>query len=406
MEIKVSIIISTYNTGHYIRECLNSIACQTLKEIEVIIVDDGSTDNTKSIIDKEYKILNNLIYIYQQNKGAGLARNKGIDISNGEYLLFMDPDDKYPYKDSVERLYMAAIENNAKICGGNIIEWDGCKTYNVYKAGMCDSRHTKNGFIKTDNYYYLYGHTRYIYKSDLIKKNSVAFLKYRRFEDQVFVIKALALAGELFELDYPVYWYRNDRIKDFPVEIWIDYYKGYRDTIRALIDLNLKLMFMKNVPNLLCSLVGKYRYYNFMNIKEFADVSLSIDNIITESNWIDKRLVDYFEIADKIDCFIRSVQKDKTLIIYGAGKNTEKLLNIYDEIIGHNIIGIAVSDISRITNDSLFNHTIKPINSYDDYKDDALVIITPGEKYRYDIEEMLRIKEYKTYYWIDVRLLA
>ena len=109
----------------YIKCCIDSVLKQTLDGIEVIVIDDGSTDRTKDVIEQNYSFYDNLYYVYQDNAGAGVARNMAIDIAQGEYLLFMDADDKYPSNDCVEKLYNTARKNGARICGGNIILFDG-----------------------------------------------------------------------------------------------------------------------------------------------------------------------------------------------------------------------------------------------------------------------------------------
>ena len=88
---KVSVIIPTYNYGKYIEKAIDSVFAQTYKDFEIIVVDDGSTDNTREIIENKYK--DKVKYFYQENKGAPSARNKGIEESKGEYLVFLDADD-------------------------------------------------------------------------------------------------------------------------------------------------------------------------------------------------------------------------------------------------------------------------------------------------------------------------
>lgn len=91
--IKVSVIIPVYNSAQYLTKCIESMLNQTLKEIEIICVDDGSTDESLAII-KNYKKLDSRIKILtQENKYAGVARNNGMRIAKGEYLFFLDSDD-------------------------------------------------------------------------------------------------------------------------------------------------------------------------------------------------------------------------------------------------------------------------------------------------------------------------
>ena len=91
--IKFSIIIPVYNVEKFLRECLNSITSQTLKNFEVICIDDGSTDNSLTILQEYANKDSRFKVISQENQGQGIARNKAIDIASGEYLFFVDPDD-------------------------------------------------------------------------------------------------------------------------------------------------------------------------------------------------------------------------------------------------------------------------------------------------------------------------
>lgn len=101
---RVSVVIPTYNRGHYLRETLDSVFYQTYRDIEIIVVDDGSTENTPEFI-KEY--LDRIIYIYKENGGQGSARNVGINRAKGEYIAFLDSDDLWlPQKIKIQVEYM------------------------------------------------------------------------------------------------------------------------------------------------------------------------------------------------------------------------------------------------------------------------------------------------------------
>src|SRR5699024_11228741 len=89
----ISIFIPVFNTGKYLSECLDSLLNQGLENYEIIIIDDGSTDNSAEIIEKYSNSYSNIINIYQKNNGQGSARNKGLKIAQGEYIYFMDSDD-------------------------------------------------------------------------------------------------------------------------------------------------------------------------------------------------------------------------------------------------------------------------------------------------------------------------
>jgi len=87
---KVSVIITTYNRAHFVYEAIKSVLNQTFKDLEIIVVDDGSTDNTRQVLEKHNSCIS---YIYKQNKGRAEARNTGIKVAEGEYIAFLDDDD-------------------------------------------------------------------------------------------------------------------------------------------------------------------------------------------------------------------------------------------------------------------------------------------------------------------------
>ncbi|MDE6490834.1 MAG: glycosyltransferase [Muribaculaceae bacterium] len=110
----VSVIIPVYNTGCYIGECLDSIAGQTHRDIEVIIVDDGSTDNSPEICNGFVRRDSRFRLISQPNSGQSVARNTGLDAATGEYIMFMDSDD-VAHRSLIERLIEMAISSGAEI---------------------------------------------------------------------------------------------------------------------------------------------------------------------------------------------------------------------------------------------------------------------------------------------------
>ena len=130
----ISVIVPVYNTQDYLDKCLTSIINQTYKNIEIIIIDDGSTDNSKEVIKKYMNNDNRIIYYYQKNSGVGIARNKGIDMSRGNYIAFIDSDD-YINEKYIEKMYMAIKSDDAfSICGTINVSYDGKeKSVNVNK---------------------------------------------------------------------------------------------------------------------------------------------------------------------------------------------------------------------------------------------------------------------------------
>lgn len=111
MSQAISVIIPTYNRGEFLVRALNSICKQTVPCLEIIIIDDGSYDNTKEIVDK-YRCSSNveIRYLYQNNKGPSAARNHGISIAKGEYIAFLDSDDHWN-KNKIKKQYNSLVES-------------------------------------------------------------------------------------------------------------------------------------------------------------------------------------------------------------------------------------------------------------------------------------------------------
>lgn len=113
-DIKVSIILPIYNVEAYLEECIGSLLNQTLKEIEIIAINDGSTDRSKEIIDKYRHCNKNIIYLEQKNQGVSVARNLGLQYARGKYVLYMDSDD-YLEHECLQLLYDKAEKTHSSI---------------------------------------------------------------------------------------------------------------------------------------------------------------------------------------------------------------------------------------------------------------------------------------------------
>lgn len=114
MSIEVSILIPVYNTEKYLKRCLDSVISQTLKNIEIIVVNDGSNDNSQDIIEEYATKDSRIKYYIQKNSGLGATRNKGIELAQGEYIAFLDSDD-WVEANCYEKLYKKAIKEDSDL---------------------------------------------------------------------------------------------------------------------------------------------------------------------------------------------------------------------------------------------------------------------------------------------------
>ena len=193
--VKVSIIVPVYNTAKYLSMCIESLINQTLKDIEIILINDGSTDNSESII-KKYKD-KRIKYISQKNEGIGKTRNLGIEKTNGEYLAFIDSDD-YIEPNFCEVMYNKAIKDECDIVICDYYKDINERLEEVKFASFKDTNLKENPeIINLINL----GPCNKIYKKDLFKNQKNRFVENLKYEDAPFVCRLLLSAKKIGKID-------------------------------------------------------------------------------------------------------------------------------------------------------------------------------------------------------------
>jgi glycosyltransferase involved in cell wall biosynthesis len=129
---KVSVIIPVYNDEKYLKQCVESVLTQTYTNLEIILVDDGSTDHTPEICEEYREKYDQIRVLHKKNGGVGSSRNAGLALATGEYVLFVDNDD-WLEKHHIEELYKLAKENNVDIAAGNFnIFYEDTSTFSYW----------------------------------------------------------------------------------------------------------------------------------------------------------------------------------------------------------------------------------------------------------------------------------
>lgn len=215
-KIKISVIIPIYNGEKHIDNCVKSLQNQTLKELEFIFINDGSTDNSLTLL-KSYENDPRIKILSQENKGVSAARNLGIKHATGEYIGFLDVDDEHK-PDMYLTLYSVAETENVDIVISNIL---------LERDNKWVSK--KSTFLRTEKYYteeinqkiipYILGIedlvlmivSNKIYKNGLIKNNDVFFNESLKLdEDTLFNLKALFYSNSIKFIDFDGYYYKNN----------------------------------------------------------------------------------------------------------------------------------------------------------------------------------------------------
>ncbi len=202
---KVSVIIPVYKAEKFIHECIESVLNQSFSDIELILVDDGSPDNSGAICD-EYAMKNNGIKVYhQKNGGVCAARNKGLDMATGDYILFLDSDDYMPI-DAVETLYNDAVQNNAGIAIGRMFcNTESTKTDNSLEVWSGMEALTRGA----EDHPALYGCCTKLFKRELV--GDVRFVEGRKVhEDGYFLFLAMIKLPTITVRNKCTYIYRNN----------------------------------------------------------------------------------------------------------------------------------------------------------------------------------------------------
>ena len=273
----VSVIIPVRNSGRYFQECLDSVTKQTLHNIEIIIIDDTSTDGSDAVAESYAAQDSRITVIYhKESTGAGPARNDGIALARGEYIAFMDSDDLYPSSNILEILYNKANEQNAAICGGSLykIDADG----NIIDMKVPDQYFEKEGWIKYRDYQHDGGFYRFLYRKNFLKENNIMFPAYSSFEDPVFFVKAMTTAKQFYALSLYTYAYR----KEHKNIVWI--YKKIKEHLWGLQEIilisqiyNLEHLHYKMAKNLLETL--NHRASFLLKITLFPQIFYTVSKI-------------------------------------------------------------------------------------------------------------------------------
>ena len=203
---KFSIVVPINNCERYIKRCLDSIKMQTYTNIEVILIDDGSNDNSGKICDEYMKNDSRFIVHHQTNGGVSTARNKGIDFASGDYLMFVDSDD-WISKETIELLNKKIEENNSDVL---IFQRSSCKQENQ-KAVINDRKNISKKLKQLIITEKINPPFCKLYRTDIIKGNNIRFKKDIPIaEDLLFNVTYFSKINSMEITDERYYFYNTD----------------------------------------------------------------------------------------------------------------------------------------------------------------------------------------------------
>ena len=243
---KISVVIPAFNAEKTIINALDSIENQTLKEIEVIIIDDGSIDKTKALVllyisnHPEMKIL----FLEQKNQGPGAARNRGLEVASGDYIAFMDADDTAPVG-AYHALYYTAFVQNSDIVIGNYLRQVNKEKWYVpqYIKELCAHKEGQNcagEYQIAINNPSLWNR---IYKREFLNFFHIRFLEEMHGEDVVFNLDATRYAKRIYTTNAIVYYYhKQTQLQQSVSTSW-----SYKNTVSWIRSIKKYIMFFDQI---------------------------------------------------------------------------------------------------------------------------------------------------------------
>lgn len=370
---KVSVIIPIFNGAKFLQECLNSALQQSISDIEIICINDGSTDNTLQILKEYAEVDRRIKIINQSNLGVSVARNKGIKAAISEYVCFLDADDLYPNNTTLELLYKTAKKENALICGGSMRQFDEKGSWDSFEGIYTKYTFNKYEWIEFKNYQFNYGYQRFIFKRTLLIENKIFFPLYKRYQDPPFFVESMVKAKQFYAVPEVTYCYRLGHQTppvEWPIEKLEDLVKGWTH--------NLAISRRENMPELHKLILGQVEDdYTAEALKKsisldnqklvylLIKLNCEIDFNLLESIGANKTRDSYYLIRSIID-FLGEVERNKYELIEAFSNKQydyNQMKNSISFRIGRIVTFIPrqVRDCVRCYRDNGFLYTMKKV---------------------------------------------
>lgn len=369
--MKVSVIVAAYNAEKYLAETLDSLTHQTLDDYEIIVINDGSTDNTQQILETYQENYSNLKLINKENAGPSSARNTGLDIAAGEYIYFFDADDIL-VPNALECLYNRAIEQEADLVIAKYDTFDQYKTYNINNINRLVSLET------IDKYHleilWTFSLWNKLYKKSLIDQYNFRFPPISYTEDGAFVMEFVYHANKITGLNMVVCHYRRmfegeatsitasvspTKIRDYITAHKIILRSAERSILKdhpeyssikeaRKDDIEIHKYLCEIIRKELQILIGQF-YIKFWSLDEDT-VQLLIDEIEEKIQWLDMRSIAL--LADAYPEFVLqelAVNSKRVLerayftaVLYGEKKTEADFLNCLKSLNVQNLIAMEI----------------------------------------------------------------
>lgn len=352
-EFAISVIIPMYNAEEYVENSINSILKQSLKDIEIICIDDGSTDSTIDIIEAYQSKHSNICLFKQNHSGSGPARNLGIQNAKGKYISFLDADDFYYDEKALELMINACEEQQVLICGSyrKVCENEEILDETLFKE--FDIPPITGRKMLFEEFQGDYHYQSFIFNRELLVSNNIYFPDYLRYQDPPFFLKALIAAKEFWVMPVFLYCYRFGHQNYELIASRVHYIlMGIRDNLKIAIEndyetlykkiierLNVQYMEMvlQNLSDKSLALLLEISQINQMYSK--AEPILALDTLyslrknfhnVADSNDVMRKIVKIQQGQNGFKKYFDEMQVSN-VVVYGLGEYGKILINILED---------------------------------------------------------------------------
>ncbi len=408
--VKVSVIIPVFNAERFLRDCLESLIHQTLQDIEIICIDDKSSDTSLGILydfqkkDNRIKIICNEI-----NLGAAESRNKGLSAAAGRYIQFVDADD-YLELDALQNLYQISEYYHTDMCylGMKFDVTQNRKNEVLQDSivgkypGVFKGRELLKCFTENKEFFlYLWS---VFYRSAFIKENGLYYKKLIIGEGGNFILRALCLAERAVVCKEQYYHYRVNAYsvthrEDAKRELLLGQVVQYADVLQYFSMYEKAEELGMFLTNLYKKIAGGIQSLSNQDKKEIE--------IRLETSY-EKHVFAMLQQKNDIyrikfcDDILNKIRGKKTVIIYGAGYASKEVIEELQQN-GIEIIGFAVTKRKK-GQTALYGHHIYEIEELQLYCNEAIVLVAANRKYNNEIQIILEGYGFSDYIFLNVEI--
>ncbi len=400
---RISVIIPVYNCEKSIEQSIQSVQRQSIKEIEIICINDGSTDRSAEVICQMQKEDERIQLYGQDNQGSGAARNLGLYYAKGEFIAFLDADDYYLDTDALESMIKQCERHQVSICGTVIrIERGKIAVPDKGFQFLIDASEKKD-VLQYSDLQFDYGYYGFLFERKLLIENKITFPAYRRFQDPVFFVRAMYAAKRFCFSDKALYVYRAPNVLSrFRVNNVIDLLHGLLDNLHFAQEHDLKKLFMRTVErieseylDIICHHLSTESLSILLEINQIVRESLEdteylitplgmiFESIQTVENWRWRELVGKMETCDRI-------------YPYGAGKVCSDFINyLRERDLADKVQAILVTSLED-NPDRIQDIPVMGMKDYQTQKGDLIVVTVVG-LHQKDVIALLEEKHIDSY---------